>query len=181
MLITEAKKWVGTVERGGANKGKEVEEFQKAVDGKAQGESWCLAFIQYCVKKVDADFNRLYGGPTSGSWIANSEHCLTAWINTNPAARIKTPEAGAVVIWQFFVNGNATSSGHAGLVTGIKDKTFMNTVEGNTSPNIAGSQREGDGVYEKVRPYTYGNTLKIKGFLFPWNPKEEYPFGDSFL
>jgi len=52
-LVEEALKWVGTMEKGGDNKGPEVEEFQKAVDGKAQKEPWCMAYVQFCIKKVE--------------------------------------------------------------------------------------------------------------------------------
>jgi hypothetical protein len=42
LLAFEAARWKGITEVGGPNKGQIVEMFQKAVDGKAQGEPWCF-------------------------------------------------------------------------------------------------------------------------------------------
>lgn len=41
-LILEARRWVGTTEVGGNNKGQLVEMWQKSVDKVAQGEPWCF-------------------------------------------------------------------------------------------------------------------------------------------
>jgi hypothetical protein len=41
-LIEVAEKYIGIKEATGHNDGSEVEMFQKAVDNKAQGESWCF-------------------------------------------------------------------------------------------------------------------------------------------
>ena len=41
-LIEVATKYIGIKEATNHNDGPEVEMFQKAVDGKAQGESWCF-------------------------------------------------------------------------------------------------------------------------------------------
>jgi len=42
LLVHEAKRWVRFTESGGDNRGQVVEMFQRAVDGKAQGEAWCF-------------------------------------------------------------------------------------------------------------------------------------------
>ena len=41
-----AEACVGIREQGGNNKGPLVELMQKTVDGKAQAEAWCMAFVQ---------------------------------------------------------------------------------------------------------------------------------------
>ena len=41
-FVDIALKYVGVHEATGHNDGAQVEEFQRAVDGKAQGESWCF-------------------------------------------------------------------------------------------------------------------------------------------
>src|SRR3954465_14170703 len=51
-LCFEAEKWIG-VEEESENKGRAVEKFQRAVDGKASGEPWCAAFVQFCVMEVE--------------------------------------------------------------------------------------------------------------------------------
>ncbi len=152
LLIAEAKKWIGTKESQGDNKGPDVEEFQKAVDGVAAGEPWCMAFVQFCLKKI------------GGSELFQSEHCLTVWNKTPVEHRRKHPVPGVVVIWRM----KGTLSGHAGIVTRVNGE-LMRTIEGNTGPG-AGVVREGDGVYEKSRSSypTKHAKMELLGFLWPW-------------
>jgi len=150
-FLQEASKHIGTVEVGGDNKGATVEAFQKAVDGVAAAESWCMAFVQYCLKAV------------GGSILFKSEHCLTVWEKSPIACRTMNPKPGAIVIWRM----KGTNSGHTGIVKSVVG-TLMLTVEGNTGPG-PGIERNGDGVYEKsrnVRPL--GGTMELVGYLWPW-------------
>lgn len=157
-LLREALKYLGTRESGGNNHGPEVEMFQRAVDGVASGEPWCMCFVQYCVKVVTNRFgiiNKLY----------RSEHCLTVWNSTPLACRVALDDVqpGDIVIWQH----GSTTSGHTGIIEAVNRDTYghivsLRTVEGNTSD---ASMREGDGVYRRVRsPYNNG-TMKVRGFL----------------
>lgn len=166
MLLAEADKWVGVSEKGGDNKGPEVEMFQKAVDGKAQGEPWCLAFVQYCVKKVDARFEAENGGPNPPDVLAQTEHVKTLWINTPKEARLADPISGCLVIWEHWDAKGPTGRGHVGIVDQINDKT-MTTFEGNTGPGTE-VEREGDGVYKKTRSRKPIGSMRIVGFLVPW-------------
>lgn len=160
LLIAEARKWVGVRETGW-NKGKEVEMFQKFVDGKAQGEAYCMAFVQYCVGQVERETLRK-------SWLFKSEHCLTTWTKTPLKARLKEPEPGSIVIWQYYtVKGVATGSGHTGIVTQIKNDISFLTIEGNTGSG-AEIIREGDGVWERERRIAKLGRFRLMGFLRPW-------------
>lgn len=150
-LLDEATKWIGVHETGGNNKGKEIEAFQKAVDGQASGEAWCMAFVQYCIKQVEA-------AQGTKSSIFRTEHCLTCWQKSPTSIRLSNPEIGSVVIWQ---HGTSTS-GHTGFFKGFDKDGNMLTIEGNT--NSEGSS-EGDGVYAKVRNRKADGTLNVVGFL----------------
>lgn len=160
LLIESALSFVGTQEDGD-NSGALIQEFQKAVDGKAQKESWCLAFVQYCVKKID----ETTGGEKT--CLFPTEHVMTLWHKTCPEARLNKPIPGCLVLWQFWKDGQPTSSGHVGIVTQVTLNALI-TCEGNTSPSGEGIQREGDGVYIKKRSLTGTSTMKVKGFLAPW-------------
>lgn len=146
---------IGVKETGGDNHGARVEEFQKAVDGKAQSESWCMAFVQWAIKLVEVQMN-------VSSPIFSSEHCRTVW-NNSPALRVDKPFPGCVVIWQ---HGN-TTNGHTGVVTSVTD-TNISTVEGNTSTG-KGVDRNGDGVYARIRTKTGSGEMKVIGFLDPFH------------
>lgn len=156
-LIAEAEKWIGVRESGGANKGPEVEMFQKAVDGKAQGESWCMAFVQFCLMKVEANL----GIRTN---VYHSEHCLTVWNKTDNELHRMTPQPGYIVIWR---NGK-TTSGHTGIVSKInEDGKTIETIEGNTGDG-QGVVREGDGVYRRKRNRQPLGEMQIVGYIDPF-------------
>lgn len=172
MLVEEAKKWVG-IRESGANQGIEVQRFQKAVDGKAQGEPWCLSFVQFCVKEVDRKFQELYPViPNRPSWLYPTEHCLTLWNKTPVKGRQAIPtRAGSLFLWQWFKDARPTAQGHVGIIAQIHSD-FATTVEGNTSDG-SGMNREGDGVFIKTRPFeTKGEKFKVLGFLSPWDEDE---------
>ena len=151
LIIAEAKKWIEVREHG-YNKGKEVEMFQKAVDGIANGEPWCMAFVQYVAKKIMLQCRPIQ----STSKLFSTEHCLTLWGNTDSIYKNKVGGRGMIAIWQ---KGNS-SSGHTGF-SQEAGKVYFKTIEGNT--NNAGS-REGDGVYQKTRLMVNGK-MKLKGFI----------------
>jgi hypothetical protein len=143
--------------------------FQKIVDGKAQGEPWCMAFVQYCLFHVDLLCENLVvdGKPVDkdeDNIIPLTEHCYTAWLQSPMLARMKYPEIGAIAIWK----KRSSTAGHAGIVVGIKDEVEFFTVEGNTSDPDGGDQREGDGVYMKRRSMFGMGELELLGFLNPW-------------
>lgn len=153
-LIEEAQKWVG-VQEVGKNRGVEVEMFQKAVDGKASGEPWCAAFVEFCIKQVVAQ----HGVTTP---VVASEHCLTIWNTTPVSQRLTTPVPGCLVIWR---HGDSTQ-GHIGVVTEVTaDPRFIQTIEGNTGPEVKAVNSEGDGVYVKLRNVEGTGNMKVLGFL----------------
>lgn len=149
LLITEAMKWVGIREHGGANKGNEVEMFQKAVDGKAQGEPWCLAFVQFVVGQVCKNYDIL-------NPLVRTEHCQTLYNRTDKRYLRKDPERGFI----FILKSKTSSSGHTGFC--LNRGSAFETVEGNT--NASGS-REGDGVYVKTRVVAGTPTMDMRGFI----------------
>lgn len=160
-FVSTAESYIGTVEIGGDNKGEQVEMFQRAVDGVASQEAWCMCALQYWLFKTEDAFEVESG-------IFASEHCLTVWNNTDKSRRKAKPSKGDIVIWQYYKNGKATASGHTGVVLEVlKDGLRMTTIEGNTGPgnNVV---REGDGVYKKVRTQKGSATMKVVGFLSPF-------------
>lgn len=161
-LVEVAKSYVGVMEIGADNQGAEVQEFQKAVDGLAQGEPWCACFVQYCLAQVATRF-RLQ------SRLFRSENVLEIWRKTPTTNRRASPYAGTIAIWGVI----GKSGGHCGIVTDWeKGSPIFQTIEGNTGPG-KDVEREGDGVYEKNRflsAKTNRNLgqLRLEGFLDPY-------------
>lgn len=163
-LISEAKKWIGVKEIGN-NAGPEVEAFQKAVDGKASHESWCMAFVQFCVKQVE----QTYG---IDSDLFKAEHCLTVWHKSPQSIRRTEPAPGLIAIWAH----NGGPNGHTGIVIGTDEdnpRIFL-TIEGNTGDG-AGVVREGDGVYMRSRLKHPNGSMTIVGYLDPFVTAQEPP------
>lgn len=156
-LLAEAQKWIGIKEATNHNDGSEVKMFQEAVDGKAQGESWCMGFVQFCLLQSEKSLGLK-------SNMFRSEHCLTVWNKTPQDMRRDTPYPGYVVIWQH----EGTTNGHTGVVTEIVDKTHFGTIEGNTGDG-SGVVRDGDGVYKRTRSVAGAGAMKVVGFIDPFS------------
>lgn len=163
LLIVEANRWVGTKEEGN-NAGQIVTMFQNW-DGSPDHVSYCMAFVQFCLKNVDAQYSAVLGECTKDRHLLErSEHCLTVWNKSPLACRSDKPVEGSVVVWQH----GTSASGHTGIVTGLKmDSEFFTTIEANTSGG-PGVERNGDGVYSRTRSVKGDGKMKVLGFLNPW-------------
>ncbi len=146
----------GVHEEGGDNCGPQIEEFQKAVDGRASREAWCICFLQYCGKKAAEESGARWG-------LFPSEGALLVWEKSPLVLRRTAPAPGLIALWQ----KTGTRLGHGGLVIEADGRDFQ-TIEGNTSLN-SHQERNGDGVYRKnlSMPGTRGN-LQLLGFLEPF-------------
>lgn len=167
ILVHEASRWVGTKEIGGNNSGQLVELFQKAADGRAVKEAWCMAFVQYCLKNSVEYFNLAH--PLVANGLANalfvSEHCMTVWNKTPVTQRRLKPARGLIAIW----NHAGTTNGHTEICVGglLPDGIYFPTIGGNTGPGV-GVVREGDGVWARKRNINGEGTMKLVGFIDPF-------------
>ncbi|MCX6287995.1 MAG: CHAP domain-containing protein [Bacteroidetes bacterium] len=135
-----------------SNRGKEVEEYLKAV-GLPPANPWCAAFVYWCFSKASDSMgiaNPLY---RTGS-------CIEQW-NHSTAKKIPQAQAsenpGLIMPGNIFIIDHGCGKGHTGIVTHIENG-FITTIEGNT--NLDGS-RAGLGVFSLTRKV---NTINL-GFL----------------
>lgn len=127
-----------------SNAGPQVEKYLKSV-GLGKGYSWCMAFVYWCAREASIQVevpNTLF--KTGG--------VLAMW-NARPLLRVKTPQAGDIMILDY-----GGGLGHTGIVEKVSG-TKVHTIEGNTNDN---GSREGYEVCRKVRELS-----KIKGFIRP--------------
>ncbi len=148
----------GVKEEGGNNCGDQVEFFQSLWGG-APGEPWCAYFVSTCFLKAylvsngkpatresmrsnvgEVKATLSFGGYCPALW--RDARCRGLW--RNPSF---TPSPGDFVLFDFHGQGEPH---HVGIVV-EKTPLALHTVEGNTSPDVHGSQADGDGVYEKRR------------------------------
>ena len=156
--LDTALAYVGTVERGGANRGPRVERYLRSV-GLGPGNPWCAAYVSYVLDAagvrapLDGRRRVIRSGLASRFVTARS-------IRASEALRgVKPVPPGAVVVWR---RGNGPY-GHAGFAVDW-DGASGETVEGNTSSGRAGSQRDGDGVWRRQRRITPGSYFRIVSF-----------------
>ncbi len=174
-LVTLARMLVGTMEQGN-NDGPLIELFQKSVGGVADGQSYCMAFIQWCCDQVDSECGTKH-------LLYPSELCTSVWGMTQPSCRISKPIIGGIVIWQKWkilrtpagkLAEMPLSSGHCGIIVNVIDDETVDTVEANTSSNNAigidpNIDRNGDGVFMKRRTLQSDvGTMRVLGLLDPW-------------
>lgn len=180
LLIYAAEACVGELEQGGDNHGTFVELCQKTVDDRANGESWCMGFVQSMIAYVETKLSII-------SPIASDENCLQVWELTPESQIVENiPKKGAIIIWCHTDTSTKKSinpqtakrkfkysgKGHTGFVieydfdSAVKT---MTTVEGNT--NKLGSSN-GDGVFKKTNRNKIKekgkDSLEVVGFLIPF-------------
>jgi hypothetical protein len=135
-----ARSQIGVQERGGNNRGKEVEAYL-ASTGLGGGYPWCAAFTTWCLK--NAGWNSSL--PTYAAYVPSWE----AWAQTKgyliPFSKART---GDFVTYQF---DNDAESDHIGVVT-RRTPSHIHAIEGNTSNS---NWADGDGVFERIREKKY--------------------------
>ena len=164
LMVEAAKVCVGQREATGKNDGFFVELAQKTVDGAAEGEPWCMAFVQTMIAYAELKTGII-------SPLAATEHCQTLWAKTQDVQKVKNiPLAGAIVIWKY---GN-TSNGHTGIVLDCDGNEFS-CVEGNASGymvpvtnEIKNVNRNGNGVFYTRRSKFGSGDMKVLGFIKPF-------------
>jgi hypothetical protein len=128
------------------------------------GWPYCAAFVEAC---YGAAAGKLAGPEVEALVRAKfAIHVLTTYRNVQARTHQGRPVPGSV----FFMRKGQTSEGHTGLVLMAGERTMV-TIEGNTSPGArtAASDREGDGIYFRIRPLTVAPSpgLHLIGFLDP--------------
>jgi hypothetical protein len=168
-LCIVADQWVGVRETGGNNRGEIVKRFQMSVDGKADGEPWCMAFVQFCIKEARAITEGIFlRSILLTDKLFKTEHVITAWNKTDKFQRLNGPIVGSIILWQKYINDVGTTCGHAGIVVRVLDDSTIVTIEGNTSGD-SGIVRDGSGVYKLTRHYKMRQgDLRLLGFINPW-------------
>jgi hypothetical protein len=174
-VVSVAESHVGTQEIEG-NMGWKDEKFYAMMKetGWKMSQAWCAYFTELVWTAVYDDegyskiFDKLFSGSAQRTLKKFKDH---GW----PVGRV--PEVGAVIIWRYKKNGQAKTTGHAGIVVGY-DNRYIYTVEGNTNDD---GSREGGVVAKKKRSYAYNmyNGLEIYGFIYPPGVTAGVPFYNS--
>src|SRR4051794_2537173 len=132
---------LGIREVGANNHGPWVKKFLAAV-GLPEGYAWCDAFQSFEMEGA-AGTKLPIESASVGQTYATAKQL--GWVVTQPAR-------GDLVCYDF--DGDGQFDDHIGLVVkviGLGPMLTLQTVEGNTSSGVAGSQSDGDGVFLRRR------------------------------
>ena len=132
---------LGIREVGANNHGPWVKKFLAAV-GLPEGYAWCDAFQSFEMEGAAGHRLPIESASVGQTYATGKQ---LGWAVTKPAR-------GDLVFYDF--NGNGQFDDHIGLVVkvvSIGPTLTLETVEGNTSSGLSGSQGDGDGVFLRRR------------------------------
>lgn len=166
-IIEIARSFIGLHEIP-QNMGWDDKRFESLMEdcGWQKGQAYCAYFCELVWKiafgelqpELLPDLDRLFSSGAVKTFNNFKEACLFD-VNKNPGR-------GAIVIWQRWKDNLPHWTGHAGIVTTIKNQNEIGTIEANT--NVFG-HREGDSIEERARLLNMDarNGLVMKGFIHP--------------
>lgn len=150
-----------------------VNRMRRVVDGEANGEAWCVCFVQWGVREVDA---LLAEAKEQSQALVHrlplTESTQRLWALAPDDMKTTKPEIGAIAVWRSIAD---PMKGHCAVVTatvGYGDgPPDVFTVEGNTSATggTSEAERNGNGIWPKRR--LKGGQIPgfvLLGYLLPW-------------
>lgn len=136
---------VGTTEKTGRNDGIEIKQILAAV-GLPEGNPYCAAFVVFgfmeAVKYCKASLQKIPIAVTAlarGIWNGAKKNGRKSISNK--------PKIGDIIVWGFSNKPN----GHTGRIVKTIYLWRVKTVEGNTASGTKGNQRDGGGIYNRIR------------------------------
>jgi hypothetical protein len=122
-------------------------KYQKA------NQPWCGAFVNWCGKKAGVEIPNTVYTPAG----ADAFKKMKRWQEGETAQ----PQAGDIVYFDFPADGVDRIS-HVGIVVKDNEDGTVTCIEGNTSSDKKGDQRNGGEVCLKIRAYKKKNRNKFK-------------------
>jgi hypothetical protein len=156
LFLQVAFKEIGTIE------GPKDNETKYGAYTKANFLPWCGSFVMWCGNEAGVKI------PNTVSTLAGAKayQKANAWQDVETA----TPMPGDIVYFDFPGDGVDRIS-HVGIVLKDNGDGTITCIEGNTSPDKKGDQRNGGQVAKKVRAYKKsakkGLPLAVVGFGRP--------------
>lgn len=127
--------------------------------GQQDGQAWCAAFVEVCLKDAFPDRVDEWNKLCSLSAVQTFKNFSGAAYTTG-----HLPAVGWLVVWQQYKDGKALWAGHIGIVESCNGDTWT-SIEGNTS---ATGSREGvkvGRVAHKIAKDPVLNGLRLLGFI----------------
>lgn len=146
-LVEVALAEVGTIE------GPKDNETKYGKFTKANFQPWCGSFVMWCADQAGVKVpNTVYTPAGAQSFIK---------AGTWQMAEVATPAVGDIAYFDFPSDGVDRIS-HVGIVVGVNTDGTVDVVEGNTSSDKKGDQRNGGECCLKNRAYKKKNGSKLR-------------------
>jgi len=140
----------------GAIEGPKDNETKYGAFTKANFQPWCGSFVNWCANQVGLKIpNCVYTPAGATAFIKKGQ-----WEKVDEA----TPLPGDIVFFDF-PNDGVDRISHVGIVVRDNGDGTVACIEGNTSPDKKGDQRNGGEVCLKRRAYKKKNGSKLKKSL----------------
>jgi hypothetical protein len=147
-FVAVARGEIGTIE------GPKENETKYGKFAKANFLPWCGSFVMWCADQVALKI------PNCVSTVAGAKALEKQ--GRFQMVENATPEVGDLAFFDFPMDSLDRIS-HIGIVASIdKAKGLVTVIEGNTSPDKKGDQRNGGQVCRKVRAYKVKNSGSLK-------------------
>lgn len=143
LLVAIARAEIGYIEGPADNQTK----YQKT------NQAWCGAFVNWCGKKSGVTIPNSVYTPAG----ANAFKKMKRWQDVTEA----TPLTGDIVYFDF-PNDGIDRISHVGIVVKDNNDGTVTCIEGNTSSDKKGDQRNGGEVCLKIRAYKKKNRNKFR-------------------
>lgn len=156
LAITVARNFIGTLEDPkDSNRGVKIDMIQKTFG--FTGVQYCVLFVLYCYKFACERQRINYPFPKTASSQSLYQWALEKGYIETDFSKLKH---GDIVIWRKLL----TWQGHAAIVESIApDRSAFTSIEGNTQNSDEGDQREGGGIFRRVR-YMRKIDFKVDSF-----------------
>ena len=154
-FVEIAKTEIGTVE------GPKDNETKYGAFTKANFQPWCGSFVMWCANEAGVKVPNTVYTPAGVTAFKKAGQ----WIDGD----IADPEPGDIAYFDFPADGVDRIS-HVGIVIKDNEDGTVWCIEGNTSPDKKGSQRNGGQVSKKLRAFKKnkaGEQISIVGFGRP--------------
>jgi surface antigen len=146
-LVEVAQAEVGTIE------GPKDNETKYGKFAKANFQPWCGSFVMWCANQAGVKVPNCVYTPAGAQAFQKNK----TWFEGEDAQ----PQAGDIVFFDFPGDGVDRIS-HVGIVVKDNGDGTVTCIEGNTSSDKKGDQRNGGEVCLKIRAYKKKNRSKLK-------------------
>lgn len=163
-VINVANGFVGTFESP-AHSNKVI--FNQHYYGSNKSAAWCCAFVWDCFRLAGCS-ESFYNGKKTASCTTLMNDFKSRGLLHNDISKVKP---GDIVFFQ--TKKNSVKAQHVGIVINSDGKTYINSIEGNTSSNDELSQDNGGEVALKRRTFT-GKKMWIYKFASVRYSDEEF-------